>query len=274
MNRLFVTVVLYEKKWQESLAAVILENAIHNKKIQLLIYDNSKRKQEDEFFCHSDVTYIHDKTNSGLAEAYNKGFSLAKGHDLLLLLDQDTVLTEEYLDLLLGLSIDNNVGAIVPLVFSEGKQISPVMADRYINRNLVYPGVGKKTSRLMAINSGTAVTINALKKLKGFNKNFPLDFLDHWLFYCLYKEKYAVLVVGEIIEHDLSVMHYQTMTKERYDQIIKSESYFYMNFDKEKQKDHRNQLFLRTIKQLLSAKKRPFYRRTWAEYRSFRKEQS
>ena len=274
MNRLFVTVVLYEKKWQEVLAAPLLENAIYNKKIQLLIYDNSKKKQEDDFFCHSEVTYVHDKTNSGLAEAYNKGFSLAKEDDLLLLLDQDTVFTEAYLELLLNQPLDATIGAIVPLVFSQGKQISPVMSDRYINRKLVYPGVGRKTVRLMAINSGTALSIKALRKINGFNRNFPLDFLDHWLFYRLYQEEYAILVTEEIIEHDLSVMHYQTMTKERYDQILKSETYFYREYDKDKQKDHQKQLFFRTINQLLSVKKRPFYRRTWAEYRSFRKGQS
>ena len=274
MNRLFVTIVMYERSWQEASASPLLEKAVKNQQIQLLVYDNSPQSHDEPFFQHPLVSYFHDPANPGLSKAYNKGFKSASSgdFDLLLLLDQDTELTKAYLNFLMTETIGTEIGAVVPLIYSVTIQVSPVLADRYINRNLAYPAIGEQKQRIMAINSGTAVTLAAIKKIGGFNDAFPLDFLDHWLFLRLHQEGFRFLIANQKLNHDLSVMHYKTMTRERYEQILTSESKFYRDFDKEKKKEHEKQLFFRTIKQALSPKMCRFSRRTWKEYLSFRKD--
>lgn len=272
MNRIFITFVLYEQNWQELTIRPCLESLL-NEDIQLLIYDNSLNPQkitpENKW-----IIYQHDTTNPGLAKAYNKGLELAHDFDLLLLLDQDTELTIAYFEQLKTCPLDSGLGAVVPTIFSGGKQISPVLGANYINHRLAYPENGRTGKRLMAINSGTALNVKVLQKLGGFNPAFPLDFLDHWLFYTLYQNKYEVVVENTELIHDLSVLHYETMSARRYRSILNGESLFYKNYDKNHFAAHKKQLLLRSVKQFLTVKNRIIWKMTWKEYLRFRKETS
>lgn len=272
MNKLFITIVLYEQYWENLLAAPVLEKVLSQDNFGLLIYDNSKTTQSHVFFSQKNVVYYHNPQNPGLAQAYNYGLQLAADFNLLLLLDQDTDLTEEYLKKLQAFPLDDNVGAIVPKMIAGKKQISPVLAKNYINRHLEYPPDGRNSSRVMAINSGAAVNILLLKKMGGFDEHFALDFLDHWLFFMIFKEGKDVWVIDERLPHDLSVLHYETMTTERYRSILASESYFYQNFDRKNQSNHQKQLLKRTLKQFIKVRNRAIWKLTWQEYQHFRKD--
>ncbi|MGX7244034.1 glycosyltransferase [Enterococcus quebecensis] len=273
-NKVVITIVLYRTNFSQTPSYNLLKNYIVEKKsVYLLLYDNSDKAQDNELFDQENVCYIHDETNPGLAKAYNAGnryLTEVKG-DIMLLLDQDTLLDERYLEKLLCMSLDIAIGAYVPIVSSHGRQISPVFSDKYIGRQSELPTSGSYSKMIMSINSGTALPKETLKSIGMFNLDFPLDFLDHWLFWKIYQLHKKVCVLDYHLEHDLSVLDYRRVNSQRYESIIRAETLFYQKYDQDKLLVHRKHLFLRTIKQFLRVKNRKIWRRTFLEYRSLMK---
>ncbi|MEI5994918.1 glycosyltransferase [Candidatus Enterococcus mansonii] len=267
-NRLVITIVLYQIEFSQTPSYLVLKQLLmKNETVHLFIYDNSEYGQFDELFEYANVFYIHDPSNLGLATAYNASrhyFAEVQG-DLLLLLDQDTLLDQAYLEKLLQLPLDDEIGAYVPLINSHGRQISPVFSDEYIDRRSRLPKVGIYDERVMAINSGTALSKETVKGI-GFNLDFSLDFLDHWLFWKLHQQHKKVSVLDSYLEHDLSVLDYQNVSDKRYESIINAESLFYQKYDQDKFYVHRRHLLFRSIKQFLRVKNRNIWRRTFSEY--------
>ncbi|MFD2306518.1 glycosyltransferase [Enterococcus termitis] len=273
-NKLVIAMVLYQTKLAQSPSYTCLSHFIKaDKPVHLFIYDNSDQEQEDELFQHSSVHYVHDGTNPGLAKAYNeaKNYCTEVEGDLLLLLDQDTGIEESYLETLLQLNIVKEIGAYVPIVSSHGRQISPVASDRYIGRNSAYPKAGIYSEKLMSINSGTVLPKETLVLLEEFNLEFPLDFLDHWLFWKINQLHKNICVLDEHLTHDLSVLDYSAVSLERYESIIRAESLFYQKYDQDKLAEHKKHLLFRTIKQFLRVKNKNIWRRTFLEYRTLSK---
>lgn len=273
-NKLVITLVLYQEKLSETPSYDVLKQLVeNNSSVYLFFYDNSQFSQTDDLFLHERVHYHHDATNPGLAVAYNTAVKFLNKveADLLLLLDQDTVVPEEYLKALLGLELTEDVGVYVPIVSSHGRQISPVFSNKYIDGRGVFPKAGNYSEHLMGINSGTALPKEILQKISGFNLAFPLDFLDHWLFWEIYQQHKKTVVLNYHLEHDLSVLDYQNINIERYESIIKAETLFYSQYDRKKIVTHRNHLFLRMIKQFFKVKNRKIWRRTFWEFTSLLK---
>lgn len=269
-HTLVIVLVLYKKKLIECPSYNALFYAVTKKKnIHLLIYDNSPEEQVDVLFKNAQVRYIHDPVNPGLAKAYNEGLQLFKevSAQLLLLLDQDTEIDYPYLDQLTSLEDLETVGAFVPNVFSGERKISPVFSEEYVGGSSSSPEIGKTRQRLMAVNSGTVLTERGLSAIGVFNEAFPLDFLDHWLFWKLYQEQQTIEVLDMTLAHDLSVLDYSKVSLERYESIITAERLFYQTYDKNMLTVHTKHLIKRTIKQFLTVKNRNIWRRTWREYR-------
>lgn len=263
-NQLLVVVVLYQQNLSNMPSYKLFSKAVSEKKIQLVVYDNSRQPQADSLFKKENVLYYHDATNPGLAKAYN--YALAhtkKEHFSFITLDQDSRLNEAYFDELLQIVWEEDVVAAVPMVYDHGRQISPVYADQYVNRQVQMVKEPQVVSdRLMAINSGAAFSIPFLKKIGGFSTDFPLDFLDHWLFWKMYQLKKKVAVLPQKIEHDLSVLDYTKVNVNRYRSILQAENLFYQKYDQELLKKHQKQLLLRTAKQCLTVKNRKIWRLT------------
>lgn len=273
-NKLVITIVLYQTEFSKTPSYAYLKRVILDKRsVYLFIYDNSQNAQDNELFHLENVRYVHDETNPGLAKAYNSGgqyFSEVQG-DLMLLLDQDTLLDEEYLETLLALTLNSEIGAYVPIVHSHSRQISPVFSDKYVGRRSELPKAGSYSKRLMCINSGTALPSDTLSSIGSFNMGFPLDFLDHWLFWKIHQLDKKINVLDYHLSHDLSVLDYRTINSKRYESIISGETLFYKEYDQDKFYNHRRHLLFRTVKQFLRVKNRKIWRRTFLEYRSLTK---
>lgn len=270
-NKLVITLVLYQTKFSQSPSYTLLKRYLsETPAIYLFVYDNSEEAQMDEVFNQVNVVYLHDRTNPGLAKAYNAAshyFTSVDG-ELFLLLDQDTLLEETYLNALVQLVLLNDVGAYVPIIKSHDRQISPVFAENYINRRSKKPVSGIYTESVMAINSGTALTKDTLNEIGSFNIDFPLDFLDHWLFWKLHQQGKKIEVLNYELTHDLSVLDYRNVSCKRYESIVQAETLFYSSYARDKFYSHRNQLLFRTIKQFLRVSNRKIWRRTFSEYLS------
>lgn len=269
MNQVVIILVLYNETLAQTPSYSSLKQFVkETDAIHLFVYDNSLVSQEDELFSFEHVTYVHNPENPGLATAYTvaEQYLIAQEADLLLLLDQDTTVPKAYIDQLLTLVIEPEVGAYVPIIHSQKQQLSPVFVEEKQRKSRALPTTGVYTERLMAVNSGTAIPRQVLQKMGPFNSAFPLDFLDHWFFWWLHQEKKKVAVLNYYLEHELSVSDYNTISEIRYESILCSETRFYTSYDKQQQVSYQKHLLLRTAKQFLLVKNRHLWRRTFKEY--------
>ncbi len=226
-------VVLYRNTVQgsatlQSLRHIFAAQPALMERMPLLIYDNSPEPQDappGQVFGAA-VQYRHDATNRGLAAAYSFALDIAvsEGADWLLLLDQDTTLTGDFIQQLLA-AVDAeppaHICAIVPKQVREGVVLSPRLVRG--GRDLpVQPGVA--TDRLTVFNSAACVRVKALLAIGGFPPEFPLDYLDHVVFHRLQKTDGRLQVLPVSIEHQLSIKNLaEEMSLERYTRLLAAE---------------------------------------------------
>ncbi|MBP3041446.1 glycosyltransferase [Bacillaceae bacterium Marseille-Q3522] len=259
-----IVLVLYNQsieacKTLQSLHRIFSGNGLSCQNGHLVIYDNSEQMQafDKDKYSWIESTYFHNPQNPGIATAYNYALQKAnhKNSDWLVLLDDDTCLTEKYADLLLvPPAMKEDVVAAVPKVKDNGIQISPVFSDSLRPLQLERPAAGIQNKPVMAINSGSFLRVTFLNEIHGFNENFPLDYLDHWLFYEIYARNYKVEVFDIVLKHELSVMDYRNVSLKRYQNIINAEILFYKQFHKELFPFYRKQLIKRLFKQMVLVK--------------------
>ena len=232
-NSLQIILVLYKTKIDDSLCYQSLLRCIYELKIdfELLIYNNSP---EIVIPQKENCVVINAKQNDMLAGAYN--YALHKATTLkkkwLLLLDQDTELTSEYfkeLSNILNSNISERVSAIVPQIQKGKRFIVPKtyfykMGPSFFLKSVKDTGIYSKC--LISINSGTILNIETMIELDGFSYKYPLDGLDSWYFSQLYKRHKSIYVMNSVIEQNLSLLDYSTMTNFRYKSILKGELQF------------------------------------------------
>lgn len=264
--KIMAVVVLYEKKISElpfySLITQLLDDGIG-----IVCYDNSQQAQSVPF-DHPLFKYQHDSRNLGIASAYNYAFNkaLTDSCEGILLLDHDSEFSMDFIQSLQSSEFTEQVAIIAPTVFAGQKQISPVAADNYINHSFqaLKPGIYSTPS--MGINSGSLVSCSFLQKLGGFNEKFSLDFLDHWLFFELYRLGYQLQVIDFHFDHDLSVLDYSNVSHHRYESILAAENLYYSEYQTRFLNSHKLQLLKRTLKLFVKEKDRFFWKKTLATF--------
>lgn len=248
---------LHYSKTFQSLSKLLTQNT-YIKDLSIIIYDNSPDEQVvPSQFQHMNIQYKHDPRNIGIVAAYNYAFQKAQKEksEWLLLLDHDTELTEDYFAQIPVLdSLEQHIAAVVPKIHCENTLISPVYSDRLRPLQGEKPGTGEQKTPVMAINSGAFIRVSFLDKINGFNSQFPLDYLDHWLFHEIYHNGSKVWVLDTTLEHELSVMDYSRVSLKRYQSILDSEINFYKHYKKELLPAYRVQLVKRLVKQFLTVK--------------------
>lgn len=201
---------------------------------QLLVYNNTpsvKIPEDDSYIV------INATENKMLSGAYNFALDMAitENYEWILLLDQDTNLQYNYF-VELSQAIENvssDVGAITPIIFSNDRQISPVVLNVYLGpfgyqkAYTTEHTILKSSEYISGINSATVIRTKAIKKIGGFSCDFPLDFLDHWYFYQFSKENYKIKLLKTKIEHNLSISRsYNPMGIKRYIQYMKARALY------------------------------------------------
>ena len=204
--------------------------------VTILIYDNTPGGQ-DAGMLPSGVLYKPDTTNAGLAAAYNYALKVAneKGYSWLLTLDQDTTLPADFMRKLIDTiklaSPLETVAAIVPIVSSDGRIISPCIPSRNwtVMKNVPKGFSGVSPEMVYAINSAVSMRVSALMRLGGYDSRFFADFSDYVMFWRIHQSGLQVFVAGDItVEHELSVLSLKNRTTStRYEQIHRAEEAFY-----------------------------------------------
>ena len=215
--RILAVAALYKQAPDESHALssffrILDEDPIMAGHFSLVVYDNSPHAHDA--VAGVSVDYVHDPSNGGLAAAYNYALQRAikSGFEWLLLLDQDTTLTAEFLTELIAcansLQSRDMVAAIVPKLIAEGAIRSP--AEHFIDyirhqftRTLktLDKDVGLQEGRISAYNSGATLSVPILQSVGGFPEEFWLDYLDHAVFDALSTAGYRVYVLRSVLEH-------------------------------------------------------------------------
>ncbi|MDT2670822.1 glycosyltransferase [Enterococcus dongliensis] len=255
-----MVVVLYNMTYLESSTIKslneLLASEIFSEIKNILIFDNSEQATEprglDERF-----SYYHSFQNVGLAQAYNYALSQCSAETKwLVTLDQDTVLTHHYLKELIRTAAKaaSSVVALAPVVTDNTQQISPVRSDTLRPLHSTLPQENQTYSQnIMVINSATALRISFLQKIGGYNLDFPLDYLDHWLSWKIFIEHKQIHILKTALQHQLSVLNYaDQMSIFRYQSILQAEKCYYYLYETKLFTQYRRQLFLRGCKQCLT----------------------
>jgi GT2 family glycosyltransferase len=201
-----------------SLLELLNANPECARRFSVVVYDNSPDAQSVVSGADFPIHYVHDPANGGLASAYN--FALARAEseerEWLLLLDQDTTLTREFLFELVetatALQAAPEAAAIVPKLVVEGGIHSPAtefieqMRHQFQPPKLPIPenAVGIMEQPLCPYNSGSTIRVSALRSIGGFPPEFWLDYLDHAVFRSLYVHGYRIYVMLAKLAHDSS----------------------------------------------------------------------
>lgn len=235
-DKIFLVIVLYKTRLEDSKTIRSL-NLYLNKSIDIFIFDNSPIPQYDKesfFYGKLNISYFCNILNPGLAVAYNQALSksLSKEKKWILLLDQDTELTKEYIEEISSINLDDfsiEIVAVIPKVFSpNNKLISP--ARMYLGgicRPVNIPN-GIVKSNLTGINSGTILRVDYMNSINGFSLDFPLDMLDHWYFRKIFIDGKLVFLLKSSIYQNLSVSNNfeYNVSFDRYKMMLNSEYLF------------------------------------------------
>jgi hypothetical protein len=237
IDSMLIVIMLYKTKLSDSMTykSIISFNKTTCKSFNILVYDNSPYFKEYISDVYNAITFIRDKSNTVIANAYNKGVEFASKFNFnwIMLLDQDTELNElnftdiNYIRNFVGQNV--SVVSIIPkIVTPEEFMISSVLLKRgglirYLSQ--VEPGI--QNFRVSALNSGAIINGLFLIKIGGFNEKYPLDILYHWLFREIYKNKCHIYLMDVSITHNFSIMNFEdNLIRERHKILLAGEILF------------------------------------------------
>ena len=257
---MLAVIVIYQQEKVEVVAYRTLIQALSTlsfkEPVEILIYDHSPKA----FFQSSDfqhakvpVTYVEDPRNLGLSTAYNYGWELLKEKNLnwLLLLDQDTQVTAEYIEELnQTINTDSEAVVKVPQIYQGETLLAPTKAGQ-----TVLPGIYQGEA-VVSLNSGTCIHQSVLETLQGFTDEFPLDYLDHWFFFQVMSLGVKLQVLTSKLEHHLSMSEIETVSATRLRSVLEAEKRFIYRYQPEKKGQYHRHFLLRLLKYLVKDPKK------------------
>lgn len=191
MNKINFCIILYDKSVNESKSFNSIKNFLIKNKISstVVVFNNGPKATFYEFYDWLVVNQV--LINGSLSKIYNK-FINEYPAGRYVFLDDDTELTDEYIDEL----VESDFNILLPKISCLGK--------------IHYPVLGR--NGIQSVTSGLALSdscIKEIKKIKGnrgnvFDERFDLYGIDTAFFYFLNKHKLAYKVSDNVIEHELS----------------------------------------------------------------------
>jgi GT2 family glycosyltransferase len=220
------------------LAQAFAADASLAKHLDVLLWDNSPESLPDHLKEGSlpfTFSYQHAAQNEGVSAAYNAAAVLAeqRGCPWLLLLDDDTSVTAEFLRGMLGhaaqIAEDERIAAVTPFLYAGTFCMSPQLW-RFA-RHVPLPRPVRpytETRSIFAANSGTLMRVRALEAIGGYNPRFWLDFSDIEVFHRLHGHGFSVRIAGDLrLQHEMAMLDYdRRMTPARFATFLAAESDF------------------------------------------------
>lgn len=232
-RRVLAVVVLYRMSAEESPAFRSLQQALGEPslaaEIDMMVFDNSPQHQTAPAGFQG--LYLRNLANPGLAAAYNAALAHAGDRDWLLLLDQDTTVTWEYLAevLLERARAAAKVCALVPKLLRGAAILSPHIPPFSPSGQVSQDLYGVSERALHTFNSGAVLRVQALREIGGFPVDFPLDSLDHATFHLLQVAGGEVFVLRSALQHSLA-QESAAPAALRHRSILRGQSLYYRRF--------------------------------------------
>lgn len=159
---------------------------------EILIVNNSNYDINLDSYNIGNVNIINNNSNLGISKALNIGIDYAKEHnyDYVLLLDQDSTLTDNFIENMLDGFKQEDVCMICPnVVYIDGK-------NNKINENMKFEKIE------LGITSGSLLNMNVLNKIKFdnniiFNEDFFIDYVDFDFSLTIRNKGYLILRCNE-----------------------------------------------------------------------------
>jgi GT2 family glycosyltransferase len=275
--QIVIVVVLYKRSPEQtqtinSLAAVFERNPDLLNSFRVFIWDNSPTAIVDGAIPFP-YEYGHNGRNLGTSGAYNHAmeFAESKGAPWLLLLDQDTTVSHEFLPRMFEygkrLQGEPEIGAVVGFIYSHGALVSPRRLLRFNRIEQIPPmfnGIHKQ--KAYAVNSATLLRVSALREIGGYSDEFWLDLSDVYVFRAMHRKGRYMYIAGDVrVEHSIASMDFdKEMSPERYRNFMAAESaYVDLYSSPLEQRAQLLRLLVRTIRQYRSYENKAFARISW-----------
>lgn len=210
--------VIYVNYNVDDLLLKSIQSVLKNKaglKIEIIVVDNSPKKNLQEKLQKKNVIYIKSDSNLGFGKANNLAAKKAKGK-YFLFLNPDTVVDKNSLALMLQYMKENkDVGVIGPKILSEDGSLQPSISTKHtrISHIAVYSFLNslwknnpfskkfwmyeekRKTTTEVDVVSGACMLIpsKVFKKSGGFDRRFFLYFEEHDLCVRIKKLGYKII---------------------------------------------------------------------------------
>jgi GT2 family glycosyltransferase len=275
--QIVTVVVLYKRAPGQSqtingLAAAFERNPELLDSFVMFVWDNSPAPIADPKFPFPCI-YRHDGRNLGTSGAYNRAMEFAEsaGAPWLLLFDQDTTVSQEFLPSMLAYSkrFQNNleIATVVPFVRSHGMLVSPRWLGRFNRVKQIPSKVGGVYKRkAYAVNSATLMRVAALREIGGYSEDFWLDLSDVYAFQAMYKKGRYMFIARELeLQHSIAASDFdKQMTPQRYRNFLAAESaYVDLYSSPLEQTCHLLRLLARTLRQYQRYDNKVFSRICW-----------
>jgi GT2 family glycosyltransferase len=275
--QILAVVVLYKQSPEQSetiqsLIRVFERDPTLKSAIRVLLWDNSPIPATGVSLPFP-VDLRHAGGNLGTSGAYNQAMEFAEsaGCPWLLLLDQDTTVSDELLRGMIAYSEKlkdaHEVAAVVPFVSSHGTLVSPrrlLSFNRIQQIPLTFSGLCK--DKAYAVNSATLMRVTALREVGGYSDEFWLDLSDVYVFQGLHRKGKYMYIAGDLrVEHSIASMDYdKEMSPQRYKNFMAAESaYVDLFLPPLERSSQLLRLFVRTVRQYRRYENKIFCRITW-----------
>jgi rhamnosyltransferase len=184
-------------------------DSVISKVEELVIVDNGSDIETIEalnkYREHSNVTVLFNKANLGIAKALNVGacYAIDKGYEWILTLDDDSIVTEDMLDILMKAYESLNKIKREKIAILAPKHIEKVIS---FNNNIDKEDKLTITKVNTEITSGNLVKSEALKEIGMYKEDYFIDFVDHYFCLALRRKGYEIVRIEEaILLHSLGV---------------------------------------------------------------------
>ncbi len=162
-----------------------IKNISQNSQLKIIVVDNSVKKEfieENSYFCmNNNITYICMHDNAGLSKAYNKAIESIPKNDktYIILLDQDTEIPTNFIDLYVKAIIENPEKKIFCPIITDSKGImSPSKICGYRYKHSIQTDYNNKIDDYSFINSCMCINSKIFDNIK-YDEGLFLDCIDH-----------------------------------------------------------------------------------------------
>ena len=231
-----VVVVLYGTTPSTSLALTSLAESLGPQadRFAVEVHDNSPTPGEDRSVAGLTVAAdVHHPDNPGLVVPYNLALAAAerRGSRWLMLLDQDTRVTREYIDEVVAFVEDETVplriAVAAPRLHDAEGVLSPHKPIRFEVRPLDVGRTYPPGSSYAYLNSGAVMRVTAARAVGGFPVEYPLDFLDHAMSARLKAAGYNLRTLSSALEHQLAARDIESVPRVRLESIFRAEEQYF-----------------------------------------------